>query len=166
METRVRNIVIAHLNAIKDGIAARMTQYGRNASGHTVQSLLVRATDMGGTLEGDNAILYLEHGRGPGKIPMGFYDTIRSWVIAKGISYQQMAPKNGTPEQGLARLSGAIAHSIMTKGTKLYRDKGYNDIYSELMEKELELLSKETAGIFEVEVDKLQDIELDEEQND
>lgn len=97
---------------------------------------------------------------------MGFYDTIRSWVIAKGISYQQMAPKNGTPEQGLARLSGAIAHSIMTKGTKLYRDKGYNDIYSELMEKELELLSKETAGIFEMEVDKLQDIELDEEQND
>lgn len=34
------------------------------------------------------------------------------------------------------------------------------------MEKELELLSKETAGIFEVEVDKLQDIELDEEQNE
>ena len=161
MESSVRNIVTSHLNAIKDGITARMAQQGRNASGRTVRSLVVTATETGGSLEGDSTFRYIEHGRGPGKIPHGFYDIIKDWVIAKGISYQQLAPRNGTPEQGLTRLSGAIATSIMKNGTKLYRDRGYNDIYSELMEKELELMATETAGVFETEVEKLQDIELD-----
>lgn len=161
MESSVRNIVTSHLNAIKDGIASRMAQQNRIASGRTLQSLVIKATDTGGSLEGSSTFKYLENGRGPGKIPMGFYDIIKDWIVAKGISYQQMAPKNGTPEQGLTRLSGAIAHTIMTKGTKLYRDHGYNDIYSELMEKELDLLAKDALGVFEVEVDKLQDIELD-----
>lgn len=166
MESSVQNIVTAHLNAIKDGITARMAQQGRNASGRTVRSLEVRAADTGGSLEGDSTFLYLEHGRGPGKIPHGFYDIIKDWVIAKGISYQQFAPRNGTPEQGLTRLSGAIATSIMKNGTKLYRDHGYNDIFSELMETELDKLSKETMGVFEAEVEKLQEIELDEDKSE
>lgn len=161
METSVRNIVSSHLNAIKDGIALRMEQMGRNASGSTVRSMVVNTSDSGGTLEGSKSFMYLEHGRGPGKVPKGFYEIIKDWVIAKGISYQNMIPKNGTPEQGLARLSGAIAHSIITKGTRLYRDNEYNDIYSSLIEQEVELLSKEAAGIFETEVEKLQEIELD-----
>lgn len=161
METSVRNIVSSHLNAIKDGIALRMEQMGRNASGSTVRSMVVNTSDSGGTLEGSKSFMYLEHGRGPGKVPKGFYEIIKDWVIAKGISYQDMIPKNGTPEQGLARLSGAIAHSIITKGTRLYRDNEYNDIYSSLIEQEVELLSKEAAGIFETEVEKLQEIELD-----
>lgn len=161
MESSVRNIVTSHLNAIKDGISARMAQRGRNASGRTVQSLVVSANEGGGSLEGDKTFLYLEHGRGPGKVPHGFYDIIKDWVIAKGISYQQFAPRNGTPEQGLTRLSGAIATSIIKNGTKLHRDHGYDEIYSELMEKELELMANETAGVFEAEVSKLQDIELD-----
>lgn len=161
METSVRNIVSSHLNAIKDGIALRMEQMGRNASGSTVRSMVVNTSDSGGTLEGSKSFMYLEHGRGPGKVPKGFYEIIKDWVVAKGISYQDMIPKNGTPEQGLARLSGAIAHSIITKGTRLYRDNEYNDIYSSLIEQEVELLSKEAAGIFETEVEKLQEIELD-----
>lgn len=161
METSVRNIVSSHLNAIKDGIALHMEQMGRNASGSTVRSMVINTNDSGGTLEGSKSFIYLEHGRGPGKVPKGFYEIIKDWVIAKGISYQDMIPKNGTPEQGLARLSGAIAHSIITKGTRLYRDNEYNDIYSSLIEQEVELLSKEAAGIFETEVEKLQEIELD-----
>ena len=161
METSVRNIVSSHLNAIKDGIALRMEQMGRNASGSTVRSMVVNTSDSGGTLEGSKSFMYLEHGRGPGKVPKGFYEIIKDWVVAKGISYQDMIPKNGTPEQGLARLSGAIAHSIITKGTRLYRDNEYNDIYSSLIEQEVALLSKEAAGIFETEVEKLQEIELD-----
>lgn len=161
METSVRSIVSSHLNAIKDGIEMHMEQMGRNASGSTVRSMVVNTTDNGGTLEGSKSFMYLEHGRGPGKVPKGFYEIIKDWVIAKGISYQDMIPKNGTPEQGLARLSGAIAHSIITKGTRLYRDNEYNDIYSSLIEQEVELLSKEAAGIFETEVEKLQEIELD-----
>lgn len=166
METSIRNIVSSHLNAIKDGIALRMEQMGRNASGSTVRSMVVNTSDSGGMLEGSKSFMYLEHGRGPGKVPKGFYEIIKDWVIAKGISYQDMIPKNGTPEQGLARLSGAIAHSIITKGTRLYRDNEYNDIYSSLIEQEVELLSKEAAGIFETEVEKLQEIELDNDKSE
>lgn len=161
MSASVRDIVESHLNAIKDGIAERMAQHGRNASGRTVRSMVVQASDTGGYLEGAGQFLYLEHGRGPGKVPKGFHEIIKEWIIAKGISYQDMIPKNGTPDQGLARLSGAIAHSIMTKGTKLYRDHGYDNIFSELIEKESELLAKEASGIFETEIEKLQEIELD-----
>lgn len=161
MEASVREIVSNHLNAIKEGIELRMAQKGRNASGRTVGSLAVNATDTGGYLEGSSTFLYLEQGRGPGKVPMGFFDIIKEWVVAKGISYQDMIPKNGTPEQGLARLSGAIAYSIMKNGTKLYRDHGYNEIFSEITEKELELMSQEASGVFEAEVEKLQEIELD-----
>lgn len=161
MAATVREIVESHLNAIKDGIAERMAKHGRNASGRTVRSMVVNATETGGYLEGAGNFLYLEQGRGPGKVPRGFYDIIREWVVAKGISYQDMIPKNGTPEQGLARLSGAIAYSIMKNGTKLYRDHGYDDIYSELLEKETELLAQEAAGVFEADVDTLQEIELD-----
>jgi len=161
MSASVRDIVESHLNAIKDGIAERMAQHGRNASGRTVRSMVVQASDTGGYLEGAGQFRYLEQGRGPGKVPKGFRDIIKEWIIAKGISYQDMIPKNGTPDQGLARLSGAIAHSIMTKGTKLYRDHGYDNIFSELIEKESELLAKEASGIFETEIEKLQEIELD-----
>lgn len=165
METSVRNIVLSHLNAIKDGIVLRMEQMGRNASGSTVRSMVVNATDSGGTLDGSKNFMYLEYGRGPGKVPKGFYEIIKDWVVAKGISYKDMIPKNGTPEQGVARLSGAIAHSIITKGTRLYRDKEYNDIYSSLIEQEVELLSKDAAGIFETEVEKLREIEIDNARN-
>ena len=108
-----------------------------------------------GYLEGASSFLTMERGRGPGNVPRNFTSIIRDWIIAKGISYQNLIPKNGTPEQGLTRLSGAIAYSIMKNGTKLYRDKGYNDIFDTVLKDELEKIATESAGVFDMEIDKI-----------
>jgi hypothetical protein len=97
----------------------------------------------------------MERGRGPGNVPRNFTSIIRDWIVAKGISYQNLIPKNGTPEQGLTRLSGAIAYSIMKNGTRLYRDKGYNDIFDTALKEELEKIATESAGVFDMEIDKI-----------
>lgn len=155
MEKGIVGIVARHLDAIKAGIVERMAQYGRNASGRSVASLEVETNEDGGSLKGLSSFLVMERGRGPGKVPANFTSIIRDWIVAKGISYKGMIPVNGTPQQGLARLSGAIAYSIIKNGTRLYRDKRYNSIYSDLIEKELEALEKECSAVFELEVDKL-----------
>ncbi len=155
MASSIKDIVQQHLEAVKASIAQRMTQQGRTASGKSVASLEVTADESGGSLSGASSFLSMEHGRGPGSVPKDFTSIIKDWIIAKGISYQDLIPKNGTPEQGLTRLSGAIAYSIMKNGTKLYRDKGYNDIYDSVIAEELEKIAEETAGVFDAKVDGL-----------
>lgn len=155
MPSSIKDIVQRHLEAVKAGIAQQMAQQGRTASGKSVASLEVSADENGGTLSGASSFSTMEHGRGPGSVPKDFKSIIRDWIIAKGISYQDLIPKNGTPEQGLSRLSGAIAYSIMKNGTKLYRDKGYNDIYDSVIAEELEKIAEETVGVFDAEVDSL-----------
>lgn len=53
----------------------------------------------------------------------------------------------------------------MQKGTKLYRDKGYNDIYDTLLEEEIKKLTNETESVLELEIDKLNDRFIDDNKN-
>lgn len=162
MTATIKDIVKQHLEAVKAGVIQRMSQQGRMASGKSAASLEIKVTDEGGSLEGSSSFLFMERGRGPGKVPKDFNSIIKEWIIAKGISYQDFIPNNGTPEQGLTRLSGAIVHSILTKGTKLYRDRGYNDIFDTVLNEELDKIADESAGVFATEVDKIHQ----EEKND
>lgn len=155
MAATIKDIVQQHLDTVRTGIIQRMTQQGRMASGKSASSLAVSATDTGGYLEGSSSFLVMEHGRGPGKVPKDFNSIIREWIIAKGISYQDLIPKSGTPEQGLTRLSGAIVHSILSKGTKLYREHGYNDIFDTVLNEELDKIADESVGVFATEVDRI-----------
>ena len=151
----IQEIIKQHLEAVKTGIIQHMSQQGRMASGKSAASLDVVVNDKGGFLEGASSFLTMERGRGPGSVPRNFTSIIRDWIVAKGISYQNLIPKNGTPEQGLTRLSGAIAYSIMKHGTRLYRDKGYNDIFDTILKDELEKIATESAGVFDMEIDKI-----------
>lgn len=155
MTATIKDIVQQHLEAVKTGIIQHMAQQGRTASGKSAASLEVKASADGGSLEGSSSFLTMEHGRGPGNVPKDFKSIIRDWIVAKGISYQDLAPKNGIPEQGLTRLSGAIAYSIMRKGTRLYRDKGYNDIFDTVLNEEIEKIADEAVGVFSTEVDSI-----------
>lgn len=151
----IQDIIKQRLEAVKTGIIQHMSQQGRMASGKSAASLDVVVNDKGGFLDGASSFLTMERGRGPGNVPRNFTSIIRDWIVAKGISYQNLIPKNGTPEQGLTRLSGAIAYSIMKNGTKLYRDKGYNDIFDTVLKDELEKIATESAGVFDMEIDKI-----------
>lgn len=157
----IKDIVVKHLKVVQDGIEANMKQMRRTASGRSVASLRIEDEGTEGLahvfLTGDKQWEVMERGRGPGKVPHNFADIIKEWILNKGISYRQFAPKNGPAERGLTSLSYMIAHSIMKKGTKLHRDKGYNDIFDTLLNEETDKLALEATGIVETEIDKIND---------
>lgn len=157
----IKDIVVKHLQVVRDGIEANMKQMGRTTSGRSVASLKIEDEGTEGLahvfLTGDKQWEVMERGRGPGKVPHNFSAIIKEWILKKGISYRQFAPKNGNPERGLTSLSYMIAHSIMKKGTKLHRDKGYNDIFDTLLNEETDKLALEATGIVETEIDKIND---------
>ena len=154
----IPQIVTRHLEEVRKGIAANMEAMHRNASGKSVESLKVEAgrNSQGETsalLTGGRQWLYMEHGRGPGKVPYNFTGIIREWILNKGISFSGVPGK--TQERKLTNLSWMIASSIMKKGTTLHRNNGYNDIFDSLIAKEMDKLADEAAGVIAVEYDKI-----------
>ncbi len=144
----VQEILTRHLENVKSKVAQAMADNNRNASGRSVASLRVEVNGNVGTLYGSKSFLVMERGKKPGKVPYGFRDIIKQWVIAKGISVAPIPSKRNdskyTPyERGLNSLAGAIAYKIMREGSKLHRDNGFNDIYTTAVKEELESLASE-----------------------
>lgn len=149
---QVQNILKRHLENVKTKVAQQMEANHRNASGRSVASLAVEVAGNVGTLFGSKSFLAMERGRKGGKVPKGFYDIIRQWIIDKGIAVTPIPAKTqrailSPEERGLRSMAGAIAHKIMTDGTRLYRDGGYNDIYTTAVKEELELLHMEVVSM-------------------
>lgn len=122
-------------------IRSNLLRLGRNASGRTSRSLQVK-------IQGnDRAQLWgaahynvLERGRRGGKVPYGFRDIIKQWILDKGIHVRPIPSKSGrgrksANERGLDSMAGAIAYTIMKHGTRLHRTKKVDDIYSTAIDK-------------------------------
>ena len=154
----IPQIVTKHLEQVRKGIAANMEAMHRNASGKSVASLKVEAGrntqgESTAALTGGQQWLYMQRGRGAGKVPYNFQTIIRAWILNKGISLSGVPGK--TQERKLTSLSYMIANSIMKKGTKLHRDKGYNDIFDTLIAREMEKMADEAAGVIDTEFTKI-----------
>ena len=137
-----------HLENVRQKVIKAMGDYGRNASGRSVASLTVSVAGNVGTLSGSSSFLAMERGRKGGKVPKGFVGIIKQWIIDKGISVAPIPAKRRntkyTPhERGLNSFAGAVAHKIMTDGTRLFRDKQFNDIFTTAVNEELELMNNE-----------------------
>ncbi len=150
----VTDILTRTLERVKAKIQERIVAEGRSASGSSASSLTVEVNGTKGVIIGSRSLLSMERGRGPGKVPYGFFDIIKEWIKAKGISVTPKPSKReaaiSSEERGLRSLAGAIAYTIMKKGTKLHRKGGYNDIYDTALNEELEVLGKEiTFGLAE-----------------
>lgn len=155
ISNEVNKLLTFHLGNIKVGIAQRMAALGRMSSGRSVASLQIEVKDSKGNLSGDKQWETMQRGRRPGKVPSNFREIIKNWVRAKGINIQ---PRIGqSQKQAIESFSYLVTRNIMQKGTKLYRDKGYNDIYDTLLEEEIKKLTDETASVLELEVDKIND---------
>lgn len=153
--TEVDRLLTLHLGNIKVGIAQRMAASGRTASGRSVASLEVDVKDSEGVLSGGKQWETMQRGRGPGKVPSNFREIIKNWVRTKGINVK---PRKGQSQrQSIESFSYLVTRNIMQKGTKLYRDKGYNDIYDSLLDEEIKKLSAETSEVMEIEIDKIND---------
>lgn len=154
LASEIRKIVVQHVEIIKAGMVQNMSAMGRTTSGASVASLLVvpDKVEIGATIMGAPQWAVMQHGRGPGKVPSNFREIIKAWIQKKGISFSM---SNGSSsEDSLAFL---IARSIMKKGTRLYRDKGYNDIFDSLIEQEAKKLADEASGVISVHIDRILD---------
>lgn len=142
---QITEIIKRHLENVKAKIASQMAANNRNASGRSVGSLIVEASGNVGTLYGSKSFLAMERGRKGGKVPKGFVGIIKQWIIDKGIAVAPIPSKTrrailSPDERGLRSMAGAIAHKIIKEGTRLYRDGGYNDIYTTAVRDELQAL--------------------------
>ena len=139
------DILKSYLTDIKNKIAERMVSSGRSVSGRSVSSLKVEVNDGHGILWGLKSFLAMEKGRGPGPVPRGFTEIIMAWAQAKGISIRAQATGPKDPESALRSFAGAVAYNIMKKGTRLYRTKQYDDIFSSVVKEELEKMEEHMA---------------------
>lgn len=148
------------LERVRQRITEQMSTLGRNASGRSVRSLEVEASENRGTLWGAGHFVVMETGRRGGRVPYGFRDIIRQWIIDKGIPFEPMPYKRGNgllspEERGLNSLAGAIAYSIMRNGTRLHRDGRTDDIYTTAINEELEELGKKIRAMYATKIEHI-----------
>lgn len=142
MATTVDSILNSHLvkemtkealESVRKRIILNMNLNQRNASGRSVASLRTEVNSVGGSLYGLSSFLYMEKGRGKGRVPRGFADIIAQWIVDKGI---QITPPprshNPDPAHILRSVSWCIATKIAQSGTALHRKGVMQDIFSEV----------------------------------
>lgn len=133
----VKAVLQEELQALAERIAANMRAAGEVASGKTIRSMRVEASEKEGTLYGRAYFSVLETGRKAGRVPRNFSDIIYQWmqdknVHASPIAYKREGNHKYTPqERGDRSMASAIAWTIKTKGTRLFRNGGRSDIYSQ-----------------------------------
>lgn len=148
---RARQLIINHIRI-----------NGQNASGRTIASLKVEQPSEDETiLWGHKPFGVLETGRRAGKIPYGFAGIIRQWMKDKGlhgrpIPYKTQRQHKYTPqERGDMSMSGAIAHAIATKGSKLHRTGGRADVYSNVVPDTMKRLGQRLISLIHLSVESI-----------
>lgn len=124
------NLVYDTLKTIRDRIAENIIDRGLNATGDTIRSMRIEVTGQGkGTLYGRQYFQSLEEGRPPtdSKPSRAMISSLQRWIDARGI--------DTTP--------WAVANSINKNGTRLWRDGGRKDIYTEAINKTIEEVKDE-----------------------
>ncbi len=150
-------IIGEELEALRKRIIANHEAAGQVASGRTKGSLKVEMSEDGGVLWGRQAFAVLETGRGPGKVPKGFYKIIRQWVEDKGIQVKK-------PDS----FAYLVARKIAKEGTELYRNRkhggscffdlsfytqSYFDEYREVDYKSTHAEDSKLGRLFSIELD-------------
>lgn len=151
----VRDIIIKHLERVREVIKVSMDANHRNASFAHVRSLQIEADSNYGVLWGLETFPYVETGGGRWRKqyafpPLWFRNIIRQWIIDKGIAVRQIPYKNpnrphkySVAERSLLSAAGAISMSIMRNGTQLAQTHIRQDIYSWAITRECEKIADE-----------------------
>lgn len=118
----VQNVVFEELEDLRKRIISNIDSSGRRASGRTSESMRTDVSENRGVLFGRMAFGTLETGRKPGKVPAGFYQIIKQWVIDKGISFDSQSERNS--------FAYLVSRKITREGTQLYRRGADTDVYT------------------------------------
>ena len=124
LSEEIRQILLEELEDLRKRITENMGKADQIVTGRTRDSMQVTVEGNAGVLTGRRAFATLETGsrpwsRKPKRVPKFFADLIGEWIDAKGLDLNKWA----------------VAHSIIHKGSKLYRTGGRSDIYSPEIEK-------------------------------
>ena len=119
LSEEIRQILREELEDLRRRIIANMEGADLIVSGRTRDSMQVEVKGNGGVLTGRRAFATLETGcrpwnKQPKRPPKWFADLIGEWIDQRGLDLNQLA----------------VAHTIIRKGSKLYREGGRADIYS------------------------------------
>lgn len=162
---RQKAVLREELERLAERIKANHRRAGQVASGRTLRSIHVDVTDDEGVLWGRKPFGTLETGRKGGRVPRDFRSIIRQWMRDKGIHgtpipyvrkpSAKWKPKYTPQERGNMSLAGAIAYRIRKEGTRLYRDGGRADIYSNEIPITIENIKKRLLLIFSEDIESI-----------
>lgn len=147
---RARQLIINHIRA-----------NGQNASGRTIKSLHVEATEAEGVLYGHRPFGILETGRKAGRVPQSFRMIILQWMRDKGlhgtpIPYVREGAHKYTPQQrGDLSMAGAIAYTIQHRGSRLHRQGGRADVYSNVVPQTLERVRSRLISLINTQLEHI-----------
>ncbi len=143
MSVNNSRIIADYLNEVREQIIKAHLAAGQRASGRTLESFEVSASDFTGQLLGKDFVGVLETGRRAGKIPQGFKGIILQWMKDKGI-YQD------ADEKAQGRIAYFIAQKIKREGTKLSREGAKSGVLSQALDdKNLEGLLQAIASKYQ-----------------
>lgn len=124
LDDEIRQILREELEDLRARITTNMERADQIVSGKTRDSMQVTVQGLSGVLTGRRAFATLETGsapwsKKPKRTPKWFADLIGEWIDQRGLDLNQWA----------------VAHTIIHKGSKLYREGGRADIYSPELQK-------------------------------
>lgn len=127
LSEEIRQILREEIEDLRARIIANMERADQIVSGKTRDSMQVSVRDNAGVLTGRQAFATLETGsrpwsKKPNRTPKWFADLIGEWIEQRGLDLNQWA----------------VAHTIIHKGSKLYREGGRADIYSPELQKTID----------------------------
>ena len=124
--------IATRMEQLRDDIRVSINRQGLRASGRTQQSLQVQVTSNEVSLWGRKFLGAMEYGTKPWSGYTGisctiqtFKDIIRQWASDKGLVFGQAREHE--------RAISAIAMTIIRKGSRLYRNSAYIDVYDTLI---------------------------------
>lgn len=137
----IEEIIREELEALKARITANMQAAGQIVTGKTAGSMAVETSEDGGSLTADRHFPVVEVGSKPWRVqyksaPKFFAEIIGEWLKNKGLSLNPYA----------------VATTIMREGSRLYREGGREDIYSNEIEECLSRIEDRIGALAELDV--------------
>ena len=143
----VQNIIFEELEDLRKRIISNIDSTGRRASGRTSGSMHTDVSENRGILFGRMAFETLETGRKPGKVPAGFYQIIKQWVIDKGISFDSQSERNS--------FAYLVSRKIAREGTQLYRTGAEADVYTTEVPETIERIKDRVGFLMRLEFESI-----------
>jgi len=135
------------LEDLRKRIISNIDSSGRRASGRTSESMRTDVSENRGVLFGRMAFGTLETGRKPGKVPAGFYQIIKQWVIDKGISFDSQSERNS--------FAYLVSRKIAREGTQLYRRGADTDVYTAEVPETIERIKDRVGFLMRLEFESI-----------